>query len=126
MQRHHIEFAIIEHFKASTNHILELFEYAAIAYIECINDMIRLMTNKGIEVVILVLTEAKKLYGPPASPSQTTRVEPPKASLIVNDDQEVTLVVLIPFLTLTPWTIFLRKTLLIVWVLGSVFLQPFL
>lgn len=63
-----MEFVAIEQFKASIDHTVDLSEYAVVAYIECINDMIRLMIDSGIEVAILVLTEVKILYDSPASP----------------------------------------------------------
>lgn len=43
-----------------------------VAYVSCISDIIRLMIEKGIEVAILVLTEAKNSYGQPTFPLQTT------------------------------------------------------
>lgn len=70
------------------NHAIELSEYATAAYVECIVDMIRLMTDRGIKAVVSVLMKAKNSYGPPVSLSQTTRVELPECSLITGDDQE--------------------------------------
>lgn len=48
---------------------VELLKYAAAAYVICIDDMIKLLTDKRIEVILSVLMEAKNSYGPPISPS---------------------------------------------------------
>lgn len=55
------------------------------AYLSCIGDMIKLMMEKGIEVAISVLTEAKNSYFPHASPSQITRLKIPRAGLTADE-----------------------------------------
>lgn len=67
----------------------EVPEYATVAYVACIDEMIKLMIDRRIKAAVLVLMEVKILYGPPESPSQTIWVELSKASSIVGDDQEV-------------------------------------
>lgn len=57
-----MESATVERFKTSTDHDDELSDYTAMAYIPCIGDMIRLMTKKGTEAAIPVLTKAKNSY----------------------------------------------------------------
>lgn len=57
----------MEHFKASKDHDDELSKYTVMAYVSYISDMIKLLTEKGIEATILVLTKMKNSYGPPAS-----------------------------------------------------------
>lgn len=76
----------MKHFKASADHDTELVKYAIVAYVKCISNMIKLMIEMGIEAAVLVLTEAKNLYGPPASLSRTTRVELYKANLTAGED----------------------------------------
>lgn len=61
----------MKRFRAFTDHDIVLSKYATAAYIECKGDMIKLMTNRGIEAAVLVLTEAKScgplhpLFRPP-------------------------------------------------------------
>lgn len=63
----------------------ELLEYAVMAYMECIGDMIKLMTEREVKAAILILGKVKKSYGSLISPSQSVRVELPKASPITSD-----------------------------------------
>lgn len=64
-----IESATIKHFKASMNHDAGLREYAAVAFAECIGNIIKLMTKRGVEAAVLILTQARRSYGAPTSPS---------------------------------------------------------
>lgn len=84
-----MEFATLKHFRDSMKNNIELSEYTVAAYVKCINDMIRLMTDGGIEAVVSVLMEVKHSYGPLTSSSQTTQIELPEANPTVGDDQEV-------------------------------------
>lgn len=63
-----MEYTSVEHFRASTNHNLELLEYVDAAYIECIDDMIKIIIDKEIEVAISILKEVKNSNGPLTSP----------------------------------------------------------
>lgn len=71
-QKLQIEFAVVEQSRAFNDYHVELSEYVVMAYVECIGNIIKLMTEGGIEVAIQVLAKAKKLYGLPTSPFQTT------------------------------------------------------
>lgn len=64
-----MESTIIEHFRASMGYDLKLLEYTAITYVACTNDMIKLMIDRGIEIVFSILTKVKNSYGPLVSPS---------------------------------------------------------
>lgn len=79
----------MECFKAFTDYDTKLLEYATIAFIECISDIIKLMIEKRVKVTISILGQAKKSYGPFASLSQTTRVELLEAIFATGDDQKV-------------------------------------
>lgn len=76
----------MECFNAFEDHEDELLEYATAAFISCISDIINLIIKKGIEAIVLVLTEAKNSYGPFISLSQTTRLELPGTGLTIDED----------------------------------------
>lgn len=42
-----IESVTLEHFKAFMDYNIEFEEYAATTFVECINDMIKLITERG-------------------------------------------------------------------------------
>lgn len=63
-QRLQMESTTIKHFRACTGHTVELSEYTIVAFVECINDIIKLMIDRGIEGAIPILIEAKNSYGP--------------------------------------------------------------
>lgn len=79
-------------------------------------NMIKLMTERRINIVIPILAKAKKSYNPLASPSQTTREELFEANLILvmakrSDPSSLLMkVALVPFLTSVHLTIFLGRT----------------
>lgn len=71
------------------DYVTELSEYATVAYVEYIGDMIKLITERGIEAAVSVLAKVKKSYGPLTSPFQTTKLELPEASCTVGNGQEI-------------------------------------
>lgn len=79
-------FVAVKRFRASIDYDTKLSKYVAAAYIECIGNMIRLMIERGIKAVVLVLTKGKNLYDPTTSPFRITRVELPEISLITCKD----------------------------------------
>lgn len=79
----------MEHFKTSKDHEDKLLEHIVTAYVSCIDDMIKLMTEKGIKTIVPVLTEVKNSYGPLVSPSQTIQLKLPRIDLTTDKDQEV-------------------------------------
>lgn len=76
----------MEHFKDSANYQDKLKEYATMTYITCINAMIKLIVEKGVKVVILILTEARNSYRAPATSAQTIRVKLSEVSLTISED----------------------------------------
>lgn len=58
-------------------------------YVKCINDMIKLVDEKGVKVAILILTKAKTSYVPLTSSIQTVWVELPEVGLDIGNDGEV-------------------------------------
>lgn len=76
--------------KAFVDHYIVLSEYAAMACVACTGDMIKLVTERGIDTIIPILAEVKKSCVPPTSPSSLiTQVELSKVSLATGKDQEV-------------------------------------
>lgn len=59
------------------------------AYVKCMDDMIKLMTKRGVRAAIPILAEAKASYGDPVSLIRTIQIELPKVSLVIGKDREV-------------------------------------
>lgn len=62
----------MKQFRASADHYIDLLEYATMAYVLCIDDMIKMMIERGTDITIVVLIKAKKSYYPPVSLLLTT------------------------------------------------------
>lgn len=49
----------------------KLTKYGTTTYAECLDDMVRLMIESGVEVAIPILAEARAPFGAPTSSAQT-------------------------------------------------------
>lgn len=65
-----IKTVIVQHFRDSVEYLDKLTKYSTTAYMEFINDMIKLMTERGIEAVIPILAEARASFRAPVSSTQ--------------------------------------------------------
>lgn len=59
------------------------------AYVECMDNMIKLMTERGLEATVSILAETKAPLGALASFIQTVHVELSDVSLAAGKDREV-------------------------------------
>lgn len=67
----------------------ELTEYDTTTYTKCLDDMIKLMTERGIKVAILILVKGKAPFRALAFQVQTVQVEPSKGGAAISEDQKV-------------------------------------
>lgn len=49
----------MQHFRDSVDYQDKPIDYGTIAYVECIDDMIKLITKRKVKAVVLILTEPK-------------------------------------------------------------------
>lgn len=67
----HIESIGIQHFRDSVDYKDEFTNYGTIAYVKCIDDKLKLVTKRRVEVAVPILTEATTSYKALASSVQT-------------------------------------------------------
>lgn len=64
----------------------ELTEYGTVAYTECLNGTVKLMTKRGVNKTFSILAKSKAPFGAPASSAQIVRVEVPDAAPVASED----------------------------------------
>lgn len=53
----------------------ELTEYGSAAYAKCLDDMVKLMIEKGVNAAVLILAEVRAAFGASTFSTQIVRVE---------------------------------------------------
>lgn len=52
----------MQYFRDFAEYLDELMKYGTAAYAECLNDMVKLMTEREVNAAILILVEARTLF----------------------------------------------------------------
>lgn len=78
-----------KNFRNSINYQDKLTDYGTIVYVECIDDMIKLVTKIEVKTAISTLPKVNFSYEALVSSIQTIQVELPKADLATGKVQEV-------------------------------------
>lgn len=68
-------------------YLSKLTEYGVAAYTECLDDMVKPMTKRRVDVVVLILAETRAPFGASAFSTQTVKV--PNGAPAVGEDRKV-------------------------------------
>lgn len=60
----------------------KLIEYGTTTYTECLVDMVKLITKRGIDAAILILAEVRAPFSAFSSSAQTMQIEVPDAAFV--------------------------------------------
>lgn len=62
-----IQSVTVQHFKDFAEYLDELIEYGIAVYVECMDDVIKLKTERGVKVAVSILAELRAPFGAPVS-----------------------------------------------------------
>lgn len=65
----------MHYFRDSAKYLNELTKYGTVAYAEYLDDMVKLMIERGIDVAIPILAEARASFGASVSSTQAVLVK---------------------------------------------------
>lgn len=60
----------------------KLTEFSTAAYAKCLDNMVKLMTKRGVDVATPILAKVRAPFGAPTSLAQIVRVKVPDAALV--------------------------------------------